>query len=222
MMSEGKIKQVTIEFYPRDMRDLGYRDILEGIDKVTVLSPISLMPEKTALLLVVQGKDTDISKRWESYDLIERVIEMGYVKEGKMFLVLGKEEPWFFSLLQRIMDEMRVFLNWPIILEPERIEMKWIGFLEDIKKVMDLFERFEMKETITSIVDYDPTRTDPFEKLTSKQFEYLSEAYDKGFYDDRRKVTVNELAGKKGVSAPSYMLTLRRGVKNLIKGSLDR
>ncbi len=221
VMREKKIKQVTIEFYPRDMRDLGYRDILEGIDRVTVLSPISLMPEKTALLLVIQGENTDISKRWESYELIEKVIEMGDVKVGKMYMVLGKEEPWFFSMLQTIMDEMRVFLNWPIILEPERIEMKWIGYLEDIRKVMILFEEFQMKETIRSIVDYDPSRTGPMEGLTSKQFEYLMYAYKKGFYDDKRGATINDLAAEKGISPPTYMLTLRRAMKNLIKGSID-
>ena len=79
-----------------------------------------------------------------------------------------------------------------------------------------------MEETITSIIDYDPSKSGPMERLTRKQFEYLIEAYEKGLYDDRRRITINELAEGKGVSGPSYMLTLRRGVKNLIKGSIDR
>ena len=97
-----------------------------------------------------------------------------------------------------------------------------MGYMEDIRKVMDLFKNIRMEESITSIVDYDPSISGPMENLTSKQFEYLTEAYHRGYYDDRRKITIGELSEGKGVSAPSYMLTLIRAMKNLIRGSMDR
>ncbi|MGA1820944.1 MAG: helix-turn-helix domain-containing protein [Thermoplasmatota archaeon] len=219
-MKEKKIKQVTLEFYPRDIRNLGYADLIRGIERAVVLSPISLMPEKSALLIIVKWIGTEDPSRWENYDLIDQVIDMGPVRDGRMYMLLGKEEPWFFGMIQMIMDEMRVFFNWPVILEPDRIQIRWIGYLRDIARVMELFKDFQMNETITSIVDYDPTIEGPLEGLTEIQHEILMEAYNDGFFEDRRGITINDLAKKRGVSAPSYMLTLRRAVRNLIKGSM--
>lgn len=220
MMSDRKIKQVTLQFYPRDMRNIGYHDLIQGIERVTVLSPISLMPEKSALLMIVKWSGEPDLSLWESYDLIDQVVDMGAVREGRLYLLMGREEPWFFSMIQMIMEEMKVFFNWPVILEPGRIQIRWIGYLDDISRVMELFKEFRMEETITSIVDYDPTVEGALESLTEKQHDVLLEAYQKGFFDDRRKVTINELARERGVSAPSYMLTLRRALRNLVKGSI--
>lgn len=220
-MKERKIKQVGIEFFPRDMRNLGYRELMEGIERVTVLSPVSLMPERSALIVIVKWTGKEDVSRWEAYDLIDRVIELGMVRDGRMYMLLGKEEPWFYGMIQMIMEEMRVFFDWPVVLEPSRIRIRLIGYHEDISKVMGLFEDFQMKETITSIVDYDPSIEGPLAKLTEKQYEVLMEAYRRGYFDDRRKVTLNGLAKERGVSAPSYMLTLRRAVRKLIKGSIS-
>ena len=219
-MKEKKIKQVTLEFYPRDIRNLGYGDLIEGIERVVVLSPISLMPEKSALLVIVKWIGAEDPSRWENYDLIDQVIDMGPVKDGRMYMLLGKEEPWFFGMIQMIMDQMRVFFNWPVILEPDRIQIRLIGYLQDIARVMELFKDFQMNETITSIVDYDPSLEGPLERLTETQHEVLMEAYNDGFFEDRRRTTINDLAKNRGISAPSYMLTLRRALRNLIKGSM--
>lgn len=217
---EKKIKQVTVEFCPRDMRGVGYHDLIDGIESVTVLSPISLMPEKSAILAIVKWRGEEDPGRWKDSPLIEEVVDMGMVKGGKLYLFLGKEEPWFYKMIQMIMEELRVFFNWPVILEPDRIQIKWIGYLENISKVMDIFKDFQMEETITSIIDYDPSVSGAMEGLTEKQYQFLLEAYEGGFFDDKRKVTITELAKKNGISGASYMITLRRGLRKLIKGSL--
>jgi len=220
-MVERRIKQVTVEFHPRDMRDVGYSDLIAGIERVTVLSPISLMPEKSALLAIVKWSGEEDKEKWERSPLIDQVIEMGPVKDGKLYMFLGKEEPWFFKMIQMIMEEMRVFFNWPVLLEPDRIQIRWIGYLEDISLVMRLFDEFKMEETITSIVNYDPSVSRSIAGLTTRQYTFLLEAYDSGFFEDRRAVSIKDLSSKHGISPASYMLTLRRAMRNLIKGTLE-
>jgi hypothetical protein len=178
------------------------------------------MPEKSALLCIVKWTGEEDTDRWREYPLIEEVVDLGPVKGGRLYLMMGKEEPWFFGMIQTIMEEMRVFFNWPVILEPDRIEIRWIGYLRNISLVMNLFKEFNMNETITSIVDYDPSISRSLEGLTPRQYEFLMDAYDRGYYDDTRKVTLNQLSEDKGVSTASYMLTLRRAMRHLIEGSL--
>ena len=97
-------------------------------------------------------------------------------------------------MIQMVMEDLNVFLDWPVILRPDRIRIDWIGYMENIAKVMELFEKMEMEETITSIVNYDPTRSDLLDGLTSKQYDVVKESYTRGFFDDSRKVTINQRA----------------------------
>ncbi len=216
-MDEKRLKKVTVEFRPRILRDVGYADLMEGIDRVTVLSPISLMPEKTAIMGVVKWSGREDEERFTDNPLIDQVVDMGAVKDGRMYLFLGKEEPWYYQMIQMVMEDLRVFIDWPVILEKERIRIVWIGYIENIAKLMELFKDMKMEETITSMVNYDPARSDLLDGLTSKQYDTFVESYDRGFFDDRRKVTINQLAKEQGVSAASYMKTLRRAQRNLLK-----
>ncbi len=216
-MDGKRLKKVTVEFRPKILREVGYSDLLEGIDSITVLSPISLMPEKSAIMGIVKWSGKENMDQFTRNPLIDQVLDMGAVKDGRMYLIMGREEPWYYQMIQMVMEDLSVFLDWPVILRSDRIRVGWIGYMENIAKLMELFEKMEMNETITSIVNYDPTRSGLLDGLTSKQYDVLSESYSRGFFDDRRKVTINQLAKEHGISAASYMKTLRRGQRNLLK-----
>ncbi len=219
-MTDKKLKKVAVEFRPKNLREVGYANLMEGVNRVTVLSPISLMPEKTAIMGIVKWSGREDVERFTDNPLIDQVVDMGAVKDGRMYLFLGREEPWYYQMIKRVMEDLRVFIDWPVILEKDRIRIVWIGYIENVSKLMELFKEMRMEETITSIVNYDPARSDLLDGLTSKQYDTLVESYDKGFFDDRRKVTINQLAKGQGVSPASYMKTLRRAQKNIIKGLL--
>ena len=215
-MDGKRLKKVTVEFRPKILREVGYSDLLKGIDSITVLSPISLMPERSAIMGIVKWSGKENMDQFTRNPLIDQVLDMGAVKDGRMYLIMGREEPWYYQMIQMVMEDLNVFPDWPVILGPDRIRIGWIGYMENIAKLMELFEKMEMNETITSIVNYDPTRSGLLDGLTSKQYDVLSESYSRGFFDDRRKVTINQLAMEHGISPASYMKTLRRGQKNLL------
>ncbi len=216
-MNERKMKQVVVHYKPKDLRGVGYDRLFEAIERLTVVSQIALMPEKTALLVVIRwNSDPDMSWMDQS-PLIDHVVDLGQVRDGNMYLLLGKEEPWYFEMLRKVMEELRVFFDLPVVLEPDLMIIRYIGFMENISKIIDLSKEFNPDLEIVSLRDYNPTQRGMVEVLTPVQFEFITEAYRRGYFDDRRGATINQLAGEKGISASSYMKTLRRAQRKIIK-----
>ena len=215
-MPEHKMKQVIVHYEPKDLRSLGYDDLFVSMERFTVVSVIALMPEKTALLVVIKWRKGEDLSWLEGSPLIDDTLDMGPVHDGHMYLLMGSEEPWFFDMLRKIMDEFRVFINLPVVLEPDRIIIRYIGFMENLQRIIELSKEFNPDFEVISMKDYDPSRKGAFEVLTPVQYDILTEAFKGGFFDDRRKVTINELARERGISPASYMKTLRRAQRKLI------
>lgn len=221
-MPEKKMKHMVACWRPQDLRELGYLEFFQPVERVTVLSPIALMPEKTAILAVIKWKAGPDLTWLNNSVLIEQVMDMGAVKDGRMYLILGREDPWYFELLRKLMEELRVFIHWPITLEPDRTVIGFIGHMENIAKLMEVIEGFDVRAEVLSIRDYDPSISGPLESLTPRQYEFLKDAFEAGHYDDERGRTINELAREHGVSPSSYMKTLRRAQRKVIGGLLDK
>jgi DNA binding protein with HTH domain len=216
------MKQVTVVYRPKDLRGIGYDEMFRSMKRFTVISQIAMMPEKSAIMVVIKWISEPDLSWFNSSALIDKMIDMGPVHEGQMYLLLGYEEPWFFDMIKMIMEEMQVFFDLPIVLEHDRIVVRYIGFLENISKVMELSKQFNNDNEILSIKDYEPSQTGALEKLTATQFQYLEEAYEGGYFDDHRRITINQLAQKKGISPASYMKTLRRALRKMIGSSITK
>lgn len=220
-MHEKRMKHMVACWRPQDLRELGYLEFFKPVERVTVLSPIALMPEKTAILAVINWKTVPDLTWLNNSTLIEQVIDMGVVKDGRMYMILGREDPWYFDLLRKLMEELRVFIHWPITLRPDRTVIGFIGYMENIAKLMEVIKGFNVDPEVLSIRDYDPSVTGPLEDLTPRQYGFLKGAFEAGYFDDERGATINELARESGVSASSYMKTLRRAQRKVIGGLLD-
>lgn len=57
--------------------------------------------------------------------------------------------------------------------------------------------------------------------LSPEQHEALLLAFDEGYYDESRETTLEELAGRLGISRTAFSNRLRRGYRNLIGSTID-
>ncbi|MEA3558573.1 MAG: helix-turn-helix domain-containing protein [Candidatus Thermoplasmatota archaeon] len=220
-MSGKQMKAVTIRTRPRDFRSIGYKEFMGPIEKVSVMAPLSFMPEKTAFLFIIKWKDKPDLTWMEKSSLIDEIIDMGAVKGGNMYLVFGSEDPWYFDMIRMIMEELKVFFDWPVVMESDSITAKYIGFLENISKLVDLMKSFEVDADILSIKSFDPAGASNLDMLTDIQHDVLRDAYENGFFEDNRRMTITSLAKRRGISSSSYMKTLRRAQRNLIRELLE-
>ncbi|MBN1538541.1 MAG: helix-turn-helix domain-containing protein [Candidatus Thermoplasmatota archaeon] len=216
------MKRATVAYRPKDLRGIGYEGMFKTMVRMSVVSQIALMPEKTALIVVIKWRAGPDLTWLRENPLIDEVVNLGPVKEGHMYLLLGNEEPWYFEMLKMIMEEYRVFFDLPVVMEQDRIVVRYFGFLRNISRLMELSKRFNADSEIIALTDYDPSKKGAMDSLTAIQFDYLTEAFEKGFFDDSRGVTLADLAKNREVSTSSYMKTLRRAQRKLISAVFDR
>lgn len=71
--------------------------------------------------------------------------------------------------------------------------------------------------TVTRVGSLASASTDELDAhLTDPQFEALSLAFERGYFDDPRRVTLSELAAELGITRQSFPGRLRRGHRNLL------
>ncbi|GAB6880345.1 hypothetical protein JCM17823_26190 [Halorubrum gandharaense] len=75
--------------------------------------------------------------------------------------------------------------------------------------------------TLTKLHALTPLETDTEAALTDKQQEALALAYECGYFESPREVTMDELGEQLGITQQAVAARLRRGIKHVLGGSLS-
>jgi predicted DNA binding protein len=125
----------------------------------------------------------------------------------------------------RILDEVDLLQISPIIYRHGWEYYRVIAFRhEDLKALMERFEKRGLKYEILRKVDFDGviagsltlTADALFSDLTEKQLDALLTAYSNGYYSLPRKANVQDIAHKKKVSRTTYQEHLKKAENKLV------
>lgn len=111
----------------------------------------------------------------------------------------------------------------PVIVTPEGwYEKKLFESYEEFGGIRTRFEDYGISTELISITqDSDSTEEDPQYGLTDRQYEALTLAITRGYYESPRQVTTEELAEEMGISQPSMSNLLRRAERQLLSSTLE-
>jgi predicted DNA binding protein len=127
--------------------------------------------------------------------------------------------------MTRILDESALLQISPIIYRHGWEYYRVIAFRhEDLKALMQRFEKKGLKYEILRKVDFDGliagsltlTADALFSDLTEKQMDALLTAYSNGYYSLPRKANVQDIAHKKKVSRTTYQEHLKKAENKLV------
>lgn len=112
-----------------------------------------------------------------------------------------------------------------VIMEGQETNTSWSLRLrftshERFKQFAERCRELEIDLTLRAV--YNPRPPGTTRTLTTAQYEALRIASDRGYFKIPREVTLRELAEHLGVSEQAVSQRLRRGLDNLVAGSLDR
>jgi predicted DNA binding protein len=110
-----------------------------------------------------------------------------------------------------------------IVIDAEQssgLEMVYHVIAMNPSAIKDFAMRMENKGMPVHVM----TKTEYLENdvLTPKQFRAILFAYQNGYFDVERRVTMTELAGQLGTSTPALAETLRRGMKKIVMDYIER
>ncbi|WP_126662549.1 helix-turn-helix domain-containing protein [Haloterrigena salifodinae] len=78
----------------------------------------------------------------------------------------------------------------------------------------------EIPVTLTELHAMTPVETETEAALTETQQDALALAYERGYFESPRKITMKELGDKLGISQQAVGSRLRRGMKNILGSTL--
>jgi predicted DNA binding protein len=95
-----------------------------------------------------------------------------------------------------------------------------LQFVDQVQ-LTDFRERCEANDIDIDLVAlYNPTLPDARGKLTDKQHDIIATAYEEGYWEIPRGITLSELAETTGVSSNAASQRLRRGLNTLVAKTL--
>lgn len=111
----------------------------------------------------------------------------------------------------------------PVVVTPEGwYEKKLFEDYEVFKGIRSRFEEYDISTELISITqDTNSVEDSPQHGLTDRQYEALTLAITRGYYEDPRQATAEELAEEMGISQPSMSSLLRRAERQLLSSTLE-
>lgn len=111
----------------------------------------------------------------------------------------------------------------PIIVTPEGwYEKKLFENYDVFNGIRTRFEEYGISMELISITqDTHSVEESPQYGLTDRQYEALTLAISRGYYEEPRQATAEELADEMGISQPSMSSLLRRAERQLLSSTLE-
>ncbi|USZ72117.1 helix-turn-helix domain-containing protein [Natronosalvus halobius] len=91
----------------------------------------------------------------------------------------------------------------------------------DIAAFQQHCKRFDVPVTLTSLHALTPVETNTEAALTDPQQEALVLAFDRGYFETPREVTMSEVGDELGISQQAVASRLRRGIKHILGSTLS-
>lgn len=106
----------------------------------------------------------------------------------------------------------RAFMVFGRLNEEGLMEFRFISDFKSYRGILGELQKHQIPHRVKGITRYKPSGI-----LTENQERVLLIALKSGFFDYPRKITLEELAGRLGVTPPALSETLRRGMRKLLE-----
>ncbi|HET7324318.1 MAG TPA: bacterio-opsin activator domain-containing protein [Halococcus sp.] len=209
----------TVAELELDAKDFALQETLIALDTVEfeVERVVAHDPEHIMPYVWVSGTDRDAIENALQNDPSVEDVE----------LISEQEHRWLYqmswvsqirSLIQMLVEEDSTVLTafgkadrWDLrILFPDR---------EAVSRTYDYCEEIGLEINLRRIYDHDDSRAGQY-NLTDDQQKALVTAFEQGFYEIPRDVTLDDLADELDISHQALSERLRRGYENMIKEGL--
>jgi len=202
---------------PADEFPLG--SVFEDLPGVTVELE-RLIPHETLIIpyFWVRGVETkDIEAAFEPHVGVTNIRLVDSIDDE--YLMRAEWEPEYFGVLSALAEANVVVLSGIGTKEEWRFEVRGEG-QESFAEFRTYCQENDIPIAITAVHAMLPIQGEGYE-LTETQREALVLAYERGYFDTPREVSLEEIADELGITQQSLSSRLRRGHRRLIGATLS-
>ena len=145
-------------------------------------------------------------------------------RDGDEYICLAKKN--FLAIFKRLTSDPEMLakhldkdliINPPMTMTAEMSRLSIVGTQKAIAKYLSMLEKLSVPYKVKSIKDHDEFEGTNTARLTQRQREIISTAYELGYYERTRKISSEKLAEIFGVNRGTLIEHLRKSEQKILK-----
>jgi predicted DNA binding protein len=209
------LKILRLDYNPPDILELGYGDIFEKVEEVTVLSTLMQTFERFILVCEVIWKGEPDLEQMKKLQLVEKVEEISRDQNTSLVMVSGKFPDMYSVVIKKFFETFNCFIEFPARLTLQTLTGSIVGTQENLNRFLSFAKAWGSEYSIISIKKYQPRVEGALSDLTTKQYLSLETAVRLGYFDVPRKVNSRQLAAELKLSHATVLEHLKKGQRSI-------
>ncbi len=211
------LRILRLNYNPPDILDLGYGEMFQRIEEVTVIKPLMQTFERFILVCeVIWKKEVDLSFL-DRVDLVDKADEITTDGKRSLLMVSGKFPEIYTNVLKAFFETFDCFLEFPARFTEKALTGSIVGTSENINRFLSFAEEWGATYEVLSVSKYQPRVEGALSNLTPKQYHCLETALRLGYFDVKRKIGSRELATELGLSHATVLEHIKKGQREILR-----
>lgn len=209
------LKLLRMNYNPPDILELGYDEMFERIDEVTIISPLMQTFERFILVCEIVWKDGPDLDYIKGLRMVENIEEISREGSTSLVMVSGKFPDIYTEVIRKFFNTFNCFIEFPARLTRKTMTGSIVGTQDDLNRFLSFASAWGAEYETISIIKYQPRVEGALSKLTNKQFRCLETAVRMGYFDTPRMVNSRELAKELELSHATVLEHIKKGQRAL-------
>lgn len=211
------LRILRINYNPPDILELGYGEMFEKIEEVTVIKPLMQTFERFILVCEVIWKDGPDLSFLDRINLVDKADEITTDDSSSLLMVSGKFPEIYTDVLKAFFETFECFLEFPARFTEKALTGSIVGTSENINRFLSFAEEWGASYEVLSVTRYQPRVEGALSNLTPKQYHCLETALRLGYFDVKRKIDSRELAKEMGLSHATVLEHIKKGQREILR-----
>lgn len=211
------LRILRLNYNPPDILELGYGEMFEKIEEVTVIKPLMQTFERFILVCEVIWKDGPDLSFLDRINLVDKADEITTDDSSSLLMVSGKFPEIYTDVLKAFFETFECFLEFPARFTEKALTGSIVGTSENINRFLTFAEEWGASYEVLSVTRYQPRVEGALSNLTPKQYHCLETALRLGYFDVKRKIDSRELAKEMGLSHATVLEHIKKGQREILR-----
>lgn len=210
------LKILKLRYIPPDILELGYGEMFEWIDEITIFHPLMQTFERFTMVCEIVWRERKDEKFLKDLGIVDMVEEIKRDGNTSLVMVSGQFPEIYTDVLRKFFETFNCFIEFPAKFNREAMIGSIVGTRENLNHFLSFTKEWGAEYEVLSVQNYHPRMEGALSELTPKQISCLEAAVRYGYFDTPKKIGARELANKLNISHATLLEHLKKGEKTIL------
>ena len=210
-----------LKFDPFDVDDVGYGELFDRIEMVTITNGLIYSADAFFVLGEVIWKSKPNIRYLKKFDFITEITELSHIGNRYFYMAHGRQIPFYSEMIEALSTELYCFFEYPIIYTKDYVTVQLVGKRNSISKCIGLFKDLDLSFDILYIKNFHIKGGAILSELTERQYDCMKMATDSGYFSIPRRTNLRKLASKMKITHGAFAFHLRKSQRTIFQALFE-